>query len=416
MPVPTGPIYYPFAVVPSSSNQNVFPFDIVINEIFPGLIFDPTEAGSVYSVIREVNGCFWFVLNADWDATTLQWTQEDPTNPNLPAYAMELCATGTWQWYQANPTLIPGTPVAWAQLFVIDGKGYVNSTPLTVTASGLGQNQLTATWNAGSATQVEARRVVITDLSSGANSLLDNLVVNGTSKWAVDKTGLLVAGTVPASSVVNLFVNPTFTGTSTFTGPVVMDSTLDVFGATTLHSSLTADTTLDVIGHTDLSTVDVAGTAVFHGIIERFGGAPVVGLSSPDSSITVVQTGQNYTVELPATNVGFTSVQGSTTNAGTTENYLLPGVVSQDWKATVNIIVELTAPLNAGTLTITGTGSAQPGAWDSFSYTVTNPGQTIIPMSLAGPANGGDNLVMTLTISGGTISRFNSTFVAARGS
>lgn len=386
MPVPTDPIYYPFAVVPSSSNQNVFPYDIVINEIFPGLIFDPTEAGSVYSVIREVNGCLWFVLNADWDATTLQWTQEDPTNPNLPAFAMELCAAGTWQWYQANPTLIPGTPVVWNRLFVIDGKGYVNSTPLTVTASGLGQNQLTATWNAGSATQVEARRVAITDLSSGANSLLDNLVVNGSSKWAVDKTGLLVAGTVPASSVVNLFVNPTFTGTSTFNGPAVFNSTADFFG-----------------------------TAVFHGIIERPGGAPVVGLTSPDSSITVVQTGQNYTVELPAPIIGH-SAGNYAYSLGpiTTSSFTIPGGPTTDWVVTMQASVIMTAPLVTGTVTMTPSG-AGGDSWD-FNPTsvITNPGQAVIPVMYGGDAPGGSTVSVSFSSTGGTIDHVQVTFTASR--
>jgi hypothetical protein len=419
---------FPFLPNGASAPPQTFPYDVVINDAFPGIQFIPTEPNGEYQEIREVSGSLWLVTNAMWNANLLQWDQESPQNTGLPAYALSLQADGSFARYMSPATNIPLTPISWTLLFVIDKDGLIVRSPNPLASGPMIGEQTTLEFTAGSAVIVNADILFVTDVASNSESSVQLIEVNGTPIWKVRKDGQLEIGTVPYTSITGApppfpgFNNATFTGTTTFNGPVIengpvqANSTTDFFGAVTAHSSLTANTTLFVAGHTTLDSVDVNTTAIFHGIIEKAGGAPVVGLSSPDSSIAVVQTGQNYTVELPTTSVGFTSVQGSTSNAGTFENYPLPGVASQDWVASVNVIVELSAPLNAGTLTITGTGSSIPGPWDSFSYTVTNPAQTIIPMSLVGHANGGDNLVMTLSIAGGLISRFNSTFVAARSS
>jgi hypothetical protein len=293
--VNTNPVYYPFSVVPSTSNSNVFPYDIVINEAYPGLIFDPTEAGGVYSVIREVNGCLWFVLNADYDETSLQWTQEDPTNPNLPAYAMELCATtASWQWKYGAPTLVPGTPITWVNVFTIDDNGSVVSVPHISLASGDPAQQINPTWNAGSASVMVGRNLAVTDMSSSSNSLLDNLAVNGTSVWSVNKFGLLVTGEVPASSVVDLFVNPTFTGTSTFTGPVIMEDGMTVTAGTSIFDGLLVSNDgidintggLGVTGGATTDTLDVLNNATVHGPLDVDGAFTAHGSLDVDGALT----------------------------------------------------------------------------------------------------------------------------------
>lgn len=255
------PVYYPFGPVPSSSNPNVFPYDIVIEENFPGLVFQPTEPSGVYSVIREVNGCLWFVNNADWNPNTGLWTQEDPTNANLPAYALELCGDGTFTRYAATATLVPGTAVGWIRIFEIDANGQVISTPLTVAIPSQAQQQIFVTWNAGSATQVQARLVQVTDNSSSASSALDNLVVNGVSKWLVDKAGVLQAGSIPFARITGfspVFNNATFTGTSTFNGPVHDNNGLTVAGGETVD-------TINVTSSATINNPTLTGTVTIPG-------------------------------------------------------------------------------------------------------------------------------------------------------
>lgn len=248
-------IFYPFANQPPTSNQNVFPYDIIINEAYPGIIFDPTEPGGVYSVIREVDGCLWFVNNADFDMTLLEWTQEDPTNPALPAYALELCADGTFNRYFGAATTVPGTPVSWQLVFEIDANGSVISTPPVVTASGDPMQQINVTWNAGSLTQLIAREVDITLTSADSDSIFDELVVNGTQKWVVDINGILQVGEIPFARISGfspVFNGATFTGTTTFNGPITANDGEELTGG------LTVDT-VDATGTITASAFEIAG-------------------------------------------------------------------------------------------------------------------------------------------------------------
>jgi hypothetical protein len=476
------PVYYPFSVVPATSSSNVYPYDILIQTVYPGLIFDAQEAGGTYAVIREVNGCLWFALNADFDETTLEWTQEDPTNPNTPAYAMEICAAGTWNWYSAVPTLVPGIPVVWRQVFLIDANGAVISTPQTVTFSGDPSQQVNVTWDLGGAAVAVARQIDITNTSSSVNSLLDNMIVNGTQVWAVNEEGVLVAGDIPYARITGApsppsFNNPTFTGTATFTGPIIAEDgetitagglavtggtttdTLDVTGTSTFVGPVVMDSTLNVAGAADFTdgitvsgmpaifnntmtstagstldggttvtggeavtgglttdTLDVTGTATFHGVVENGAGGPVVGLTSPDGSISVVTVGQSYTIEDSGTGVGSSRFIYTQNITGPTfsSSFLVPGTAGQIWMVMMDSVVATTASITAGTLIITGTGGTDGGLWAGVANTKTNPDSAAIPIMFGGNAHGGDLLTATWTLTGGTIVNVDVQFFAAR--
>ena len=339
-------VFYPFANQPSQSNQNVFPYDILVNETYPGVIFDPTEPSGVYSVIREVTGCLWFVNNADWDPNTLQWTQESPTNANLPAYALELCANGLFTRFYGTATLVPGSPITWQAVFNLSATGYINSTPLTVTSSGLGQNQLSVTWNAGIATQVEARRVVVTDTSSASNSVLDNLVVNGTSKWLIDKTGTLINGSIPFARITGYsppsFNNVTLTGNTTMTG------NLHVQGTETVDGSITGN-----------STLYVAANANLHGGVTVTGGETVDTLTVTGNE-SVAGTGT----------IGTLHVTGNSQLDGSLD---VNGNVHDHSSLTVDGTTNLNNVTISGTVTTTGSGSVVTLESTDTTVNITNP-------------------------------------------
>lgn len=368
--MPTDPTFYPFANQPPSSNQNVFPYDIVINETFPGIIFDPREPGGVYSVIREVDGCLWFVNNADFNPNTLRWTQEDPTNPALPAYALELCANGTFNRYFGAATVIPGDPISWQLVFEIDAKGYVLSTPPTVTASGPGQNQLTVTWNAGSSTQVEARRIVVTDTSSASNSLLDNLVVNGNSKWAINKSGTLIAGSIPFARITGfspVFNNATFTGTTEFLGPVDVDAGIDVAGG------LTADT-IDATTITAVTINTPGGGQFSDSPTETTAGITV---PAPLSSVTIpIKSSHGYPVGTTVIVSGPGTVNPVTFSGWVTANNGTPAT---------SITVEV-ASIVAGSVGNVVSSGAIVGYTTAFALgssngiTISNIGSPVVPI------------------------------------
>jgi len=443
-----GPVYYPFSIVPSTSNANVYPYDIVINTVYPGLIFDASEAGATYAVIREVVGCLWFVVNADFDETTLEWTQEDPTNPNIPAYAMEMCQAGTWNWKYGPPTLIPGTPIVWQEFFEIDANGSVISTPPVVLASGDPSQQVNLTWDAGSATVVVARQIDVTNTSSSVNSLLDNFIVNTVQVWAVNEEGVLVAGDIPYARITGApippsFNNPTFTGTSTFTGPVVMDSTLSVAGAVTMTDGLsvtgaptdlfqlnvstgatisggltvpngetvtgglTTDSlgvtgntsiggSLGVNGNTQLANVTLnAGDS-----ITVNGTTPVVTLTSPDNSIAIVQdTPSSYQLEVSSTNPHMGATYATAVNfspPATTGSITLPALPGL---ASDNFLIICSGSLqfldSSKTLTLTGTGAGV--TWPNSPQQYQNGAAANFPFTFYGTAIGGSSPSVTWT-------------------
>jgi hypothetical protein len=210
-----------FPFLPSSANSppQLFPYDVIINTAFPGVEFIGTEPNALYQEIREVNGCLWIVTNAQYNQNLLQWDQEALQNTTLPAYALELC-DGAMTRYYSPATLIPDTPITWIPLWTVTDIGLMDSTPLEITGVTDPMNQLQVTWDPGVGIAPTAREVDITDIASSPNSLLDNLVVNGVQVWTVNKEGVLIHGTIPASAIPGIFNNATFTGTTTFTGPV----------------------------------------------------------------------------------------------------------------------------------------------------------------------------------------------------
>jgi len=309
---------FPFLPNGASAPPQTFPYDVVISDAFPGIQFIPLEPNGEYQEIREVSGNLWLVTNAMWNANLLQWDQESLQNTGLPAYALELGADGSMTRWESPPTNIPLTPITWTRLFQVDNKGQVISVPLTVLTANQASQQIFVVWDPGIGTQVEGRLLQVTDVASASNSLLDNLVVNGNSKWAVDKSGTLVTGIIPVARITGLvpfpgFNNATFTGTTTFNGPVVDNSTLDVFGAATFHSSLTADSTFFAVGLATLNShANVNSGLTVTGGESVTGGLTtdtlhVTGISTLDGAVTA-----NNTLAV----VGHTQLANVTLNAG----------------------------------------------------------------------------------------------------
>jgi hypothetical protein len=418
---------FPFLPNGASAPPQNFPYDVVINDAYPGIQFIPTEPNGEYQEIREVSGNLWLVTNAMWNANLLQWDQESPQNTGLPAYALELGADGSMTRWESPPTNIPFTPITWTRLFQVDNKGQVISVPLTVLTANQASQQIFVVWDPGVGTQVEGRLLQVTDVASAANSLLDNLVVNGVAKWSVDKNGVLVTGSVPASSIINLFVSPTFTGTSTFNGPVVMNSTLDVFGAGTFHSSLTADSTFFVVG---LSTLN--GHANINSGLTVTGGEGVTGglttdtlhvtgAATVDASLTANSTLDviGHTQLANVTVSGTLEARGTVvTQAGNqvappnTAPMVITGPNTGSWDVFMTVVVEMTAPLAAGTVTVTGVGGS--GSWNGTSRTITNPGTSYITVLLRGASMGTDTISATVTATGGVINVFDYSMLANR--
>jgi len=419
---------YPFLPDNAVSPSGNFPFDIVIGATaFPGIQFLPTEPNGEYQEIREVSGNLWLVTNAMWNQNLLQWDQESPQNTGLPAYALELGADGSMTRWESPPTNIPSTPITWTRLFQIDNKGQVISVPLTVLTINQASQQIFVTWDPGVGVQVQGRLLQVTDVASAANSLLDNLVVNGVSKWAVDKTGTLVTGIIPSARITGLGPFPGFNNV-TLTGATVVAGTLDVFGAGTFHSSLTADTTLFVVGLTTTgslhvtggatvdasltanSTLDVLGHTQLANVtlnpgthIDVNGTTPVVTLSSPDGSITISQpTSHSYTVQAPTT-ANHISIGGAVVSYGGSPLSLTVPSNGASWNVVCQAFIQYTSSGGVSTLNVTGTGGTAGGAWQGGSDPVANlPATTFgqFTLQLNGLANPGDTVTCTVSSSG----------------
>jgi hypothetical protein len=248
-PIPfTGPeTQFPFKPQASLSTSQSFAYDIVISEAFPGIQFIPTEPNGQYQEIREVSGDLWLVTNAQFNTNTLTFQQNTPCNPADPAYAWRLMANGNSIRYSAIATTAPNINVTWVQMFEVDGAGNISSTPLVQTTP-VDNLQLEPIWNVGTPTTTGSFEQDVTDTSSAANSFLEKFKVNGTVVWQVRKDGTLVNGIVPFSAISGFVLpaNPTFTGTATFTGPVVMEDGLTVTGgenvdALTVSGNFNAD-------------------------------------------------------------------------------------------------------------------------------------------------------------------------------
>jgi hypothetical protein len=272
VPVPplpfTGPeTQFPFKPQASESQSQSFTYDVVINEAFPGVVFEPTEPNGQYQEIREVSGDLWLVTNAQFNTNTLTFQQNSPCNPADPAYAWRLMANGNSIRYSAVPTTAPNISVTWVQMFEVDGSGNISSTPLAQTAP-VDNLQLEPIWNVGTPTTTGSFEQDVTDTSSAANSFLEKFKVNGTVVWQVRKDGTLVNGSIPSSAIVPA------SGTATFdnviiTGNEVVQGTSLFQGPATFDSVLTADAGIQCNGNETITgNLAVIGTATFGGSVE----------------------------------------------------------------------------------------------------------------------------------------------------
>jgi hypothetical protein len=340
--------------------------------------------------------------------------------------------------FYAPATLIPMTAITWTPLWTVTAIGLMDSTPLEITGVTDPMNQLQVTWDPGIGIAPTAREVDITDIASSANSLLDNLVVNGVQVWTVNKEGVLIHGQVPASAIfppIPSFNDPTFTGTATFdgpadfNGPVTMNDGLTVTaGETLLEGTLTSTIgstldggttvgggmavtgglTTDSLGVTGNASVGGSlgvtgnfgvdgsstfdGTATFDGTVQNGAGGPVVPISSPDASISVVTVGNGYHIETAAAPIapGSTYVDtaffGFGSTAGTFSIGPLPGTAVN----TFRIICWGTLQFQDGSKELTLTGVVATGVtWDIASQAYENSQSGSFPFMYFGNGKGG---------------------------
>lgn len=256
--------YFPFSAAPGNPQLAFLPFDLEIEKIDPGIILYPDEPNGVLTVFREVGGVSWWVVNADYNTDLAIWTQVAPANAANPAFAVAQDSAGNFFRSVAVATIIPGNPVIWNQVVSTDLNGFMTATPNTATSITQVIQNLVDTWNAGTSAAMIARQVNITDTTSAAASLVDNLVVNDVPVWSVRKDGTLVVGMIPYTALV--IPNPwTIDVPVTFTDPVTMDDGLNVTGGTTTD-------TLDVTGNEE-----VHGTLLVDGETTAAGGLDVSG-------------------------------------------------------------------------------------------------------------------------------------------
>jgi hypothetical protein len=318
-------VYFPFGSITPAIVPQVIPYDLVIQEAYPGLVLAPTEPDGVYSVLREVSGCTWWVLNADFNDNTERWEQDSPTNAVLPAYALEQCQSGTLIRYVAAPTVIPGNAITWIPVWTIDANGFQTIAPQTATQASQVADIVDVTWNAGTSSTMVARETNVVDSSSADGSLVDDVSVNSTPVWQVRKDGTLVTGIIPFARITGYtppttFNNATFTGTTTFNGPVqandgltvtggISADTINVTGSETVGGNLhvvgseTIDGNLTVTGTTTLpaGTIPVTNITGSGGVVVTHtgttynadGSALVTSVTSTSAAITATRTGQN---------------------------------------------------------------------------------------------------------------------------
>ena len=291
-------VFYPFSQAPGNNSQAYLVYDLQISKPDPGIILNPTEANGVYVATREVGGCYWIVLNADFNINTQQWEQNPPQNAATPAYAVEYCSSGNvYEWF-ANATIVPGTTLTWVQLSSRSNPGNYEKTPVVATASTQNVETLVQKWNMGTTAVANARRLNVLDTSSNSESLVDNIQVNGTPVWQIRKDGTLITGKISVSSLVGPFIFPNlqvtgdtqlntltvgglahFTGGETVTGGL----TTDTFHAT---SSATIDGTLNVTGATTLSSLHTTGSTQIDGNLGVTGNETVGGTLGVTGNIT----------------------------------------------------------------------------------------------------------------------------------
>lgn len=379
--------YFPFGPVNQTSGAASIPYDLRINEANPGIILDPTEPNGVYTVFREVGGCAWWALNADYNSNTEQWEQNSPANAALPAYAIEQCSDGTVNRYVAIATDVPGTAVTWVSVFSIDALGNQMVMPTVADLVSQIAHEIEPTWDAGSSVTMTAQKTNIIDNSSKSDSLFVSLLLNGVPKWQIRKDGTLVTGSIPFSHITGFVLpsgivinNGDFTGTSHFEGPVQMDSTLTVDGAVTINDDVHAT------GQIVADRGFVAGglsPSQFYGEVDFIGG-PVHISGATDITDLTVGT-------LTAT--GATSLQSVTaTSAHITGNETVDGTLTASTShITGNETVDgsFTAASGhiTGNLAVDGDISTDDITADSITANLTTTGDFTASGTVSLPAN-----------------------------
>lgn len=323
--------FFPFGPSPGNNSQAYLVYDLQINKIDPGVVYVPTEPNGVYVATREVGGCYWIVLNADYNTDAATWQQVSPQNAATAAYAVEYCSDGNvYEWY-SPATIIPGTAITWVQLSARSNLGNYVKTPVVATVSSQNVETLVQLWNMGTSAIANARRLNVTDTSSNTDSLVDNIQVNGTPVWQIRKDGTLVVGKISAGALVGPFIFPNlqvtgntqlntlttsglanFTGGEIVTGGLTTDS-LHVTGNTTLDGNLgvggneTVGGTLNVTGATTLSSLHTTGNATVDGNLAVGGNETVGGSLGVTGNITSGGTITAAAFSNPAGQLGSTS-------------------------------------------------------------------------------------------------------------
>ena len=323
--------FFPFGPSPGNNSQAYLVYDLQINKIDPGVVYVPTEPNGVYVATREVGGCYWIVLNADYNTDAATWQQVSPQNAATAAYAVEYCSDGNvYEWY-SPATIVPGTTITWVQLSARSNLGNYVKTPVVATVASQNVETLVQLWNMGTSAIANARRLNVTDTSSNTASLVDNIQVNGTPVWQIRKDGTLVVGKISAGSLVGPFIFPNlqvtgntqlntlttsglanFTGGEIVTGGLTTDS-LHVTGNTTLDGNLgvggneTVGGTLNVTGATTLSSLHTTGDATVDGNLAVGGNETIGGSLGVTGNITSGGTITAAAFSNPAGQLGSTS-------------------------------------------------------------------------------------------------------------
>lgn len=428
--------FYPFGQAPGQNPAQLFPYDVIINEENPGLVLEPTEANGVNVAFREVAGCSWWVLNADYNTDASQWEQVSPNNAALPAYALEMCSDGTVTRYVAAATNTPGTAVSWVAVWSLDAKGNVTMSPQTETSAPGYANHVEVTWNAGSPSIMALNRFDLTDTSSNASSYLEQYYVNGTPVWQLRKDGTLVSGSIPFSLITGFVLpnNPTFSGTATFNGPAVFNNTatfndgLHVASGTATFDgpvvahdgmTVTGGETVDdlhVSGTATIANLDVTGSATLpsgtipitditgsggisvtnSGTTWNVGGSALVEtVTSSDGTLTVDRTGQTVDLKAGATapvvpGAWFVNTEFHNPGTGVTGGGVSLGPLPGDSSKTYRVVYRGVAALKDASSSITVTGTPAAGVtWDVSSATYYNGQANAFPFMYFGTAQGG---------------------------
>ena len=379
---------FPFSGNQVPSQPTSFPYDVVVNEAFPGVVLQGTEPNAVYTAFREVSGCSWWVINADFDATSGEWVQNSPCNANLPAYALEQCQAGTFTRYAAAATVVPGDPITWVPVFEVDANGAVISTPPTTVANDA-NDQLTVTWSAGSSTKLIAHTTNITDTASASNSVFDQLVVGGVTKWQVDKAGVLQVGNIPFARITGYtppssFNNATFTGTTTFNGPITANDPATFDDGVSVTGGLTADTitagSITTTGGQNLADSPTYTTAPV--VIPAIGGTVAVAIKTahffPIGTSVIVSDGTSSFAGV---------VTVSSTTSLTIQNvYLITGSIGNTIASggTVSYSTAFNLTSSDGTILVSNPGGVNP----SINLTQASPYPALISNGYTVPAIG----------------------------